>query len=454
MRPRRHLARLSTAFVALAVMAGAFAFQATPAKAWANGGGDGYGTHDWIVDQAVKVLNGRADAWFNAGIARLASDDPDTQEPASLSVDHVYNGQGRRGGAIDRISYEFDQASASYARGDYDDASYHIGLLAHFYGDILQPFHTARAAIGKKTAHHKYELLVNDKTRHPGDASSWASSRRTVSTFSNIRTEAIAAAAYSRKYFAPLYASFVKNESTLNATVRDITGKVMRRATGDLADVIWSISQGKGAAPAVGSLKLSVKWVGVRSGYPQQAVFVTAKDVNGRPIEGLKVTVAWPTTNGTRHEILFTDGHGFQKRLGPVGTSPRLRQLAVTATTTVRGVVTTATGWWAITPALRSGAKGFRTVVNDKTVVAGQVVTVTSVAHDTKGRPIPNLLVAWTWNFNGKKVHTRAVTDARGRASSSQLITTSTTMKTITVTAHTQAASHNRYVYVSFKRVR
>ncbi len=47
-------------------------------------------------------------------------------------------------------------------------------------------------------------------------------------------------------------------------------------------------------------------------------------------------------------------------------------------------------------------------MVNDKTVVAGQVVTVTSVAHDTKGRPIPNLLVIWTWNFNGKKVHTRA----------------------------------------------
>jgi hypothetical protein len=33
-----------------------------------------------------------------------------------------------------------------------------------------------------------------------------------------------------------------------------------------------------------------------------------------------------------------------------------------------------------------------------------------------------------------------------GRASSSRLITTSTTMKTITVTAHTQAASRNRYV--------
>ena len=253
MRPRRHLARLSTAFVALAVMAGAFAFPATPVKAWANGGGDGYGTHDWIVDQAVKVLNGRADSWFDASVARLASDDPDTQEPASLAVDHVYNGQGRRGGAIDRISYEFDQASASYARGDYHDASYHIGLLAHFYGDILQPFHTARAAIGKKTAHHKYELLVNDKTRHRGDAPSWASSRRTVSTFSNIRTEAIAAAAYSRKLFAPLYASFVKNESTLerHGQGHHRQGDAPRNRRPGGRDLVDLAGQGRGAGRRV-----------------------------------------------------------------------------------------------------------------------------------------------------------------------------------------------------------
>ena len=117
------------------------------------------------------------------------------------------------------------------------------------------------------------------------------------------------------------------------------------------------------------------------------------------------------------------------------------------ATTTVRGQVKTAHAWWAITPPLRSGGRGFRTVVSDKTVVPGQVVTVTSVAHDAKGRPVPNLLVTWTWNYNGHRVHTHAVTDAHGRATSTQLITTATTMKTITVTAHTQSASLNRYAY-------
>ena len=62
--------------------------------------------------------------------------------------------------------------------------------------------------------------------------------------------------------------------------------------------------------------------------------------------------------------------------------------------------------------------------------------------------------MTWTWNYDGHRVHTHAITDAHGRATSTQLITTATTKKTITVTAHTQSASRNRYVDLSFKRVR
>jgi hypothetical protein len=470
MRPRRLPATLARAAVALAVLASAFAFPASSVKAWANGGGDGYGTHDWVIDQAVKVLNGRADDWFNASIARLSSDDPDTIEvPANgaREGEHVYRNQGRRGGAVDRIATEFDLASAAYqqgaaarASGDdgaattaFNDASYHIGLLSHFLSDIAQPFHSAYAGIGKGQVHANYELRVNSLTNHPGSSPSWASPRRTVSTIGNIRAEAIAEAAYSRKYFATLYGEFRHDQSRLGPKARDITGKVLRRATGDLADVIWSISQGKGAAPAVGSIKLVVKWIGVRSGFSKQVVFVTVKDVNGRPIEGIKVDVAWPTATGIRHDLLYTDATGRQKRVGSVGKSPRLVPLAVTATTTVRGVIKSSNGWWAITPTLHTGGKGFRTVLSDRTVVPGQVVTVRSVAHDTKGRPVPNLLIVWTWNYHGHIVHTRGVTDANGRATSTQLITTATTKATITVTARTQSASRFRTSSTSLKRV-
>ena len=440
--------------VALAVSASAIAFQAVPAAGWANNG-DGYSTHDWIVDQAVRVLDGRVDGWFDAQIARLASDDPDTIErPIADQDDHVYHEQGKRGGGVDRIATEFDKASASYAAGDYDDASYHIGLLAHIYGDLLQPYHTAYAAMKLNSEHRNYEHLVGSLTRKASDMPAWRSSRRTVSTFANVRTKAAASAAYSRALYPALHKAFGPNQNHLNDRAREITGKVLVRAANDLADVIWSISQGTGAQPKIGSLKVSVKWVGVRSGFPTQAVFVTARDVNGKPIEDLLVRVRWPTSTGSRVEILFTDPHGFQKRLGPVGTRPKKTPLDVTATAAVRDQVVSSKAWWAITPALGSGQAGFRTKLSDDRVVAGQTVTVTSVARDGKGRGIRNLLVTWTWNYDGTKVTTKAVTDANGRASSSQQITTSTTRTRVRVTAHTQAASHNRYTYVYFKRVR
>ena len=102
---------------------------------------------------------------------------------------------------------------------------------------------------------------------------------------------------------------------------------------------------------------------------------------------------------------------------------------------------------------LQDRGAGFRTRVSDATVVPGQTVVVTSTAHDRNGRPVPNLLVRWVWDFDGKKVTTRAITDATGRASSSQLITTSTTRTRVHVTAFTQSASRNRSSTTDFKRV-
>lgn len=446
--------RFARAVIALAVSVGAFASQAAPAAGWANGGGDGYGTHDWIIDQAVRVLDGRVDSWFDAQTARIHSDDPDTLERAAGDQDdHVYHEKGKRGGAIDRIASEFDKAQASYAAGDYEDASYHIGLLSHIYGDILQPYHTAYAAMNRATEHHNYEQVVAPLTRKASDMPAWQSSRRTVSTFGNIRTKAVASAKYSRSLYPSLHKAFAPDQHHMNATVKAITGKVMTRAANDLADVIWSVAQGTGAQPQVGSLKVSVRWVGVKSGYPTQWVYVTARDVDGKPIEDLMVSVAWPTTSGTRKEVLYTDPHGFQMRKGPVGTAPKLTQLDVVASATVRGQLRQAHAWWAITPVLKAGGAGFKTRVSDATVVPGQTVVVTSTAHDGNGRPVPNLLVRWVWDFDGKKVTTKAITDATGRASSSQLITTSTTRTRVHVTAFTQSASRNRSSTADFKRV-
>jgi len=47
--------------------------------AWANGGdgGNGFGTHDWIITSAMKVFGDSPPAWFEVETALLASDDPD-----------------------------------------------------------------------------------------------------------------------------------------------------------------------------------------------------------------------------------------------------------------------------------------------------------------------------------------------------------------------------------------
>ena len=193
-----------------------------------------------------------------------------------------------------------------------------------------------------------------------------------------------------------------------------------------------------------------MKWVGVSSGSTAEAVFVTAKDVNGKPIEGLKVDVAWPTATGTRHEIpVHRRERPARSGYGPVGTSPEaVRPTIVTATTTVRGPGQD--GQRVVgdhAPIALGRQAGSGRVVSDKTVVPGQVVTVTSVAHDTKGRPVPNLLVTWTWNYDGKRVHTHGHHGRQRARDEHPADHHGDDEEDDHVTAHTQSASRNRYVY-------
>jgi hypothetical protein len=453
--------------LAALLLAVALAGPATPVLGWSNGGGanggDGYGTHDWIVDAAVAVLDGRADDWFDAETARLASDDPDTVEDRGTRAEHVYRDSGLRGGAPARISLEFDIATAAYQRGvaardagdagaateAFRDASRHIGLLAHFLGDLTQPFHTATEGLGLDSLHLGYEVLVNAQQRSPDSRPDWRSPRRTVDPISNIRKTAIAIAAYSRSYFADVYAVLTTEGFVLTPELDAITGLLMQRAANDLADVIWSISQGVGAAPVVSSLSMSVRWTGVSAG-GTNTVHVRARDARGRPLEGVAIVVAWPTATGTRSEYLYTDATGYQYRTAGVGTTPRLVLRRVVATSTIRGTMVSAERSWTISPRLAAGSAGFKTIVSDATVVPGQVLRVTSVARDTKGRGVPNLLVTWTWNIGGTIVKTMAYTDSTGRASSTQVISTTTTMAQVTVTARTQSGSVTRSSSASF----
>ena len=468
LRPR--LLRVASGrLLALALLAALIGL-AVPCSAlgWANNG-DGYSTHDWFIDQAVAVLDGRADDWFDPRVARLASDDPDTTRGLNGPGDHVYRETGVRGAAVQRVSEHYSAALADYragvaaresgddaaARASFADASREIGLLSHYYTDILQPYHSAYAGIDAD-GHLTYELLVDALTHHAADSPAWHSSSRTVTPITNIRSVVISAAAFSRAFFGDLYAEIVAHPSGLTTLARDITGKLARRGAQDLANIIYSVALGVGESPDVASLSARVKWTGVAANESAQAVFVTARDAAGQPIEGLEIIISWPLADGgTRSVRRWTDPSGAAKYVSSVGGGPLLtrRSIDVSSTATTPAATKTASTWFMVTPRLADGSTGFRTVVREGTLKAGETAVVTTVAQDTAGHRVTGLLVTWTWKIGTKTITTTGFTNEYGRARTTLLITSSMPTSLITVTAHTQAASHNRYSYASLRRI-
>lgn len=462
MRSRAHpsLSRLGAATLATLL---AFAGVAAPVAGWANGpdGGNGYGSHDWILDQALRFLTARgvSTSWVDRDIALLATDDPDKIEVAadpSRDIEHVYTAGGRRGGAVHRITEHYAAMLREYATGDYDGASYQLGMLAHFYGDILQPYHTSRDAIGQTTKHFAYEMLVDDDNRHPTDAPGWSivGTSWVVKNITNIRTSALAAAAYSRARYTSLAANFDANDTSLSSAANTVTKEVLRRASGDLANIISTVPKGIGNAPAVGSLTITLRWRGVKTNEVSERLDGKVLDVNGDPIEGVLVKISWPMPDGSKKIMPFwTDELGNGHIYGVVGSNTYMAHQTVTATVKTNLTTVTKSTWWYRTKRLADGTAGFKTSISDSTVVAGQTVTVTATAKTSTGSPIVGLLITYSWYVGSTTITTTAYTDSAGNAKSSYKVLSSTTRSTITVTARTSAYSINRSSSKTFHRV-
>jgi hypothetical protein len=431
---------------------------AAPAAAWGDSAA-GYGTHDWIVDQALAILDhaGKRPAWFDRDLALAHTDDPDTLEMEadhSRDVEHVYRDTAKRGGAVQRIADHYGAALDALDAEDWDEATYQVAMLSHFLADISQPWHSAAAGLTKTSSHYYYELAVQRKTTSPTAAAGWADRTQAVSLISNIRRTAAAEAAYSRARFAALYDAWIGSDGSItNATVSRLTGEVLRRAARDLANVIWSIDQGRGRAPDVASLTTKLKWVGVKNGEPYQALYTWAKDAAGNGIEGLQVNVSWPNADGSRTAYrTWTDAAGYVKLTLATPKLPLLRRQDVPVTVSENGITTRRTPWFIPSPRLASGAAGFKTVVNDSTPDAGQTVRITSLARDTAGRPVKGLLVTWTLDYGSRTIRATGITNEHGKAYAWRTITSATTSRTVKITAHVQSASSNRYSYASFNK--
>jgi hypothetical protein len=77
----------------------------SPVRAWFNGSSDSnsYGTHDWVLDQAIRTLKRRGNRtnWVKLQAALWATDDPDVKngiDHASGTWWHVYDVWGERYG--------------------------------------------------------------------------------------------------------------------------------------------------------------------------------------------------------------------------------------------------------------------------------------------------------------------------------------------------------------------
>jgi hypothetical protein len=428
----------------LALLAGLLAgpIGATPAVAW-TANEDDYATHDWLVDQAVRVLDGRVE-WLDVEAAILSSDDPDADKSAVLN--HSYREVGIRGSAVQETAEHYHRAfvlvgeareaeanhDGATAAARYEEASYEIGLMSHFITDVLQPFHAAYAGLDDPhNYHHAYEMLVGSgmwrgKDAHP----EWQPTSRSVSTISNSRTVAINAAAYSRSLFGSLMSHLKANDGArLDDRENEITRAVLRRAAQDLANLIWSIDQQVGDAP-MASLNLTVthRYAGGRV-----AVETKATSPSGKAIEGLVIYITAPKAGGgtlTR-----------SRATGPDGTALNWFD-AVGSLYNKQTITVKATSWYMRTPSLAT----FSVNMQDTTLATGQTARAAAVAKDGAGRPVHDILVTFRW---GDGATTKAYTNSDGKAVTTRVITKA---GSYSLRARAESGGHTYTRYKSFSQ--
>lgn len=227
--------RIGSILVTATLLVGAMA---TPALAWANGsdGPNTYGTHDWILDQAIDAAGDDA-SWVNLKVALRATDDPDTKDGidhASGTWWHVYDRWGSEwGGADEAAGVWFKRTKNRLANGKRKAASRALGYLAHIVGDVAQPMHTD-SSDKEDGVHSSYESAVDTRIADYGfsyDGRDGAKAGRTVRKL----------ARQAHKKYGALINAY--DAHGYNTKVHRITKRQLKRAANALADLLSALAR-------------------------------------------------------------------------------------------------------------------------------------------------------------------------------------------------------------------
>jgi len=388
---------------------------APSAFAWCNGpdNGDGFGTHDWILSQAIGLAGADA-SWVDAPTALAATDDPDDDV---VRFDHIFLNRPRYGGAPQRVADLYYQAVTAYAAGDTVGSSRCLGLLSHYYSDALNPFHTSYAAIARSPFHIPYELALIPSTRTPGQNRQWIvpAARKPMA---DVRLKSVLAARYSRARFSRLFMGLTAT-ATIDIAQPDVsavTTQVLSRAANDLADIIGGIRRGDGLALAPATVKVTVSNRRPTRG-SRVYVYARCADAAGRAMEGARVAFVWPLASGgvaTATAITGSSGVAYSSKL--LGSLPMWAKATVRVQVASSGAVRRGSTWFVPSVALHAGETGFHPGMSAARPARESTVTAWAIARDRSGHRVAGLKVTFSWRFRTVTLTRTAVTDAAGVA--------------------------------------
>ena len=210
------------------------------ALAWSNGDdhGNGFGTHDWVLQEANRLAAKQSAGWVKLSVALPRTDDPDTVLHDFYY--HVYDVWGSSyGDAPKKVSEYYRKALAARKAGNWPAASKWAGYMAHYYADICNPIHTDQTTAEDKM-HSSYETKTQTYTDSVGENRSWITYdgyKATTDVVGFTKTTATA----SHLYYSALVKGY--NSGGMNATVLSITKKSLDRAANGLADLLVSIKR-------------------------------------------------------------------------------------------------------------------------------------------------------------------------------------------------------------------